>query len=276
MGREPTGIRLQKVIAGAGLASRRGAETLIQDGRVTVNGKIVSVLGSRADPDVDDIRLDGRRVPPVVRRRYLLLNKPRGVITTRDDPERRRTVMDLLTDVRESVYPVGRLDYESEGLLLLTNDGDLAASLTHPRHGLERVYEARVRGVPDGGALKRLSRGVVLEGRRTSPATVSLLTAGRGRSGDQAVVRLTITEGRKRQVRQMCEAIGHPVVRLRRVRIGPIQDTGLKPGQYRDLAPGEIKALRRAVALTESDGESSPTPQRPTPSATPRARRRKQ
>jgi pseudouridine synthase len=138
------------------------------------------------------------------------------------------------------------------------------------------VYEARVRGVPDGGALKRLSRGVVLEGRRTSPATVSLLTAGRGRSGDQAVVRLTITEGRKRQVRQMCEAIGHPVVRLRRVRIGPIQDTGLKPGQYRDLAPGEIKALRRAVALTESDGESSPTPQRPTPSATPRARRRKQ
>lgn len=272
MGREPTGIRLQKVIAGAGLASRRGAETLIQDGRVTVNGKIVSVLGSRADPDVDDIRLDGRRVPPVVRRRYLLLNKPRGVITTRDDPERRRTVMDLLTDVRESVYPVGRLDYDSEGLLLLTNDGDLAASLTHPRYGLERVYEARVRGVPDGGALKRLSRGVVLEGRRTSPATARLLTAGRGRSGDQAVVRLTITEGRKRQVRQMCEAIGHPVVRLRRVRIGPIQDTALRPGQYRDLAPGEIKALRRAVVLAESDGEPSPTEQRPAP----RARRRKQ
>jgi pseudouridine synthase len=174
--------------------------------------------------------------------------------------------------VRESVYPVGRLDYDSEGLLLLTNDGDLAASLTHPRHGLERVYEARVRGVPDGGALKRLSRGVVLEGRRTSPATARLLTAGRGRSGDQAVVRLTITEGRKRQVRQMCEAIGHPVVRLRRVRIGPIQDTALRPGQYRDLAPGEIKALRRAVVLAESDGEPSPTEQRPAP----RARRRKQ
>jgi len=276
MGREPTGIRLQKVIARAGLSSRRGAETLIQDGRVTVNGKIVSVLGSRADPDVDDIRLDGRRVPPVVRRRYLLLNKPRGVMTTRDDPERRRTVMDLLTDVHESVYPVGRLDYDSEGLLLLTNDGDLAASLTHPRNGLERVYEARVRGVPDGGALKRLSRGVVVEGRRTSPATASLLAAGRGRSGDQGVVRITITEGRKRQVRQMCEAVGHPVVRLRRVRIGPIQDTALRPGQYRNLAPGEIKALRRAVALTESDGESSPTTQRPTPRATPGARRRKQ
>ena len=193
---EPTGIRLQKVIATAGLASRRAAETLIKDGRVTVNGTVVSELGSRADPELDDIRLDGRRVPQVGRRRYLLLNKPRAVMTTRHDPERRRTVMDLLTDVRESVYPVGRLDYDSEGLLLLTNDGDLAAKLTHPRHGLERVYEARVRGVPDGGALKRLARGVMVEGRRTSPATASLLTAGRGRNGDQGVVRLTITEGR--------------------------------------------------------------------------------
>jgi len=270
---EPTGIRLQKVIATAGLASRRAAETLIKDGRVTVNGTVVSELGSRADPELDDIRLDGRRVPQVGRRRYLLLNKPRAVMTTRHDPERRRTVMDLLTDVRESVYPVGRLDYDSEGLLLLTNDGDLAAKLTHPRHGLERVYEVRVRGVPDGGALKRLARGVMVEGRRTSPATASLLTAGRGRNGDQGVVRLTITEGRKRQVRHMCDAVGHPVVKLRRVRIGPIQDAALRPGRYRDLTAGEVAALRRAVARAEQ--ETEPTPTAPTPTAPGRARSRK-
>jgi 23S rRNA pseudouridine2605 synthase len=274
MATEPTGIRLQKVIATAGLASRRAAETLIQDGRVTVNGKIVSALGSRADPEVDDIRLDGRRVPQVGRRRYLLLNKPRAVMTTRDDPERRRTVMDLLTDVRESVYPVGRLDYDSEGLLLLTNDGELAARLTHPRHGLERVYEARVRGVPDSGALKRLAQGVMLEGRRTSPAKASLLAAGRGRSGDQGVVRLTITEGRKRQVRQMCEAVGHPVVRLRRVRFGPIQDDALRPGRYRDLAPGEVAALRRAVARAESATDTTSTAPGPPPRPAPRSRTR--
>lgn len=273
MAADPTGIRLQKVIATAGLASRRAAETLITDGRVTVNGTVVSELGSRADPEVDDIRVDGRRVPQVGTRRYLLLNKPRGVMTTRHDPERRKTVMDLLADVRESVYPVGRLDYDSEGLLLLTNDGDLAAKLTHPRHGLERVYEARVRGVPDSGALKRLARGVMVEGRRTSPATASLLTAGRGRNGDQGVVRLTITEGRKRQVRHMCDAIGHPVVRLRRVRIGPIQDTALRPGRYRDLRAGEVAALRRAVAQAER--ESDTTPIASTTGAPGRARSRK-
>ena len=273
MATDPTGIRLQKVIATAGLASRRAAETLITDGRVTVNGAVVSELGSRADPEVDDIRLDGRRVPQVGRRRYLLLNKPRGVMTTRADPERRKTVMDLLVDVRESVYPVGRLDYDSEGLLLLTNDGDLAAKLTHPRHGLERVYEARVRGVPDAGALKRLARGVMVEGRRTSAATASLLTAGRGRNGDQGVVRLTITEGRKRQVRHMCDAVGHPVVRLRRVRIGPIQDAALRPGRYRDLTAGEVAALRRAVAQTGHERDTIPAASMP--GATGRARSRK-
>ena len=245
------GVRLQKVIATAGLASRRAAETLMREGRVTVNGAVVSTLGARANPETDDIRVDGRRVGRVGRRRYLLLNKPRGVVTTRDDPQRRRTVMDLLSGVRESVYPVGRLDYDSDGLLLLTNDGDLAARLTHPRYGLERVYEARVRGVPDAMAVKRLARGVMLEGRRTAPATAGLVRAGRSLHGDQAVLRISITEGRKRQVRHMCEAIGYPVVRLRRVRIGPIQDKTLRPGQFRDLSPGEVAALRRAVALGE-------------------------
>ena len=246
----PPGVRLHKVIAVAGVASRRGAETLMRDGRVTVNGVVVSTPGARVDPETDDIRVDGRRVGLGGKRRYLLLNKPRGVVTTRDDPQRRRTVMDLLAGVRESVYPVGRLDYDSAGLLLLTNDGDLAARLTHPRHGLERVYEARVRGVPDAGALKRLAHGVLLEGRRTSPATASLVRAGRGLHGNQAVIRIIITEGRKRQVRHMCEAIGHPVMRLRRVRIGPIDDKTLRPGQFRDLTPAEVTALRHAV---ESD-----------------------
>jgi len=252
------GVRLQKVIAAAGVASRRAAETFMREGRVTVNGAVVSTLGARADPEVDDIRVDGRRVGRVGRRKYLLLNKPRGVVTTRDDPQGRRTVMDLLSGVRESVYPVGRLDYDSEGLLILTNDGDLAARLTHPRHGLERVYEARVRGVPDASSLKRLARGMTLEGRRTAPATANLVRTGRGQRGDQAVVRITITEGRKRQVRRMCEAIGHLVVRLRRVRIGPIQDKALRLGQFRDLSPGEVTALRRAVASVETSAGPAP------------------
>ena len=255
---EREGVRLQKLIAVAGVASRRAAETLMREGRVTVNGTVVSTLGARANPETDDIRVDGRRVSQGGKRRYLLLNKPRGVVTTRDDPQGRRTVMDLLSGVRESVYPVGRLDYDSDGLLLLTNDGDLAARLTHPRHGLERVYDARVRGVPDGMALKRLARGIMLNGRRTAPATASLVRAGRGLRGDQAVVRITITEGRKRQVRHMCEAIGHPVMRLRRVRIGPIQDTTLRPGQFRDLTPGEVTALRRAVASEASAAPKAP------------------
>ena len=258
------GVRLQKLIATAGVASRRAAETLMREGRVTVNGVVIATPGSRAHPDTDDIRVDGRRVSLGGTRRYVLLNKPRGVVTTRDDPQRRRTVMDLLSGVRESVYPVGRLDYDSDGLLLLTNDGDLAARLTHPRYGLERVYEARVRGVPDATALKRLARGVVLDGRRTGPAAASLVRVGRGLRGNQAVVRITITEGRKRQIRHMCEAIGHPVMRLRRVRIGPIQDKALRPGQFRDLTAGELTALRHAVA-----SEASPVDRRA--SASPKA-----
>ena len=250
----PDGVRLQKLIAAAGIASRRAAESLMREGRVTVNGAVVSTPGAKADPAADDIRVDGRRVG-AGRRRYLLLNKPRGVVTTRDDPERRRTVMHLLSGVREAVYPVGRLDYDSEGLLLLTNDGELAARLTHPRHRVERVYEARVRGVPDASALRRLAGGVVVSGRRTLPATASLVSAGRGRAGDQSLIRIGVTEGRKRQIRHMCESVGHPVVRLRRVAIGPVRDRTLRPGQFRDLTPAELAALRRAV-----DGEPPLSP----------------
>src|SRR5947208_5072276 len=159
--------RLQKILSQAGVASRRASEQLMLDGRVTVNGEAVRELGTKADPARDDIRVDGRRIKIAERRRYLLLNKPRGYVTTRSDPERRPTVIDLLRGIPDYVYPVGRLDYDSEGLLILTNDGDLAARLTHPRHGVPRVYEARVLGTPDDHDVTRLSKGLVIDGRRT-------------------------------------------------------------------------------------------------------------
>src|SRR3989442_11859594 len=161
--------RLQKIISQAGIASRRASEQLMLDGRVSVNGVTVRELGTKADAARDDIRVDGRRVKLPERHRYLLLNKPKGYVTTRSDPQRRPTVIDLLHGVKDYVYPVGRLDYDSEGLLLLTNDGDLAARLTHPRHGVPRVYEARVLGVPDAHDLDRLGRGIVIGGGATKP-----------------------------------------------------------------------------------------------------------
>jgi 23S rRNA pseudouridine2605 synthase len=275
-------VRLQKIISTAGVASRRAAEKLIVEGRVSVNGDTVRELGSKADPDTDEIRVDGRRVKHAQRLRYFLLNKPRGYVTTRSDPEKRRTVLDLLRGVREYVYPVGRLDFDSEGLLILTNDGDLAATLTHPRHEVERVYEAQVLGVPDAHDIDRLSRGIVIEGRRTSPAHVELV--GRRSDGDTSVLRVTIHEGRTRQVRKMCDAIGHPVRALRRVRIGPIVDKNLRLGSYRELTSDEVRRLKSSAKKTSpsstpsrpgrasSPGTSS-TPGRPGTPSTPRAQR---
>src|SRR5437764_10069520 len=173
------------------------------EGRVTVNGQTIRELGTKADPSRDDIRVDGRRVKVAEHHRYLLLTKPRGYVATRSDPQRRPTVIDLLGGVREYVYPVGRLDFESEGLLILTNDGDLAARLTHPSHGVARVYEARVLGVPDERDIERLSRGILIDGRRTQPADIRLLP--HKRDADHATLQLTIREGRNRQVRNMCE-----------------------------------------------------------------------
>src|SRR5918992_3345694 len=167
-------IRLQKILSQAGVSSRRAAEKLMAEGRVSVNGKTIFELGTKADPAKDDIRVDGRRIKSAERPRYILLNKPRGYVTTRSDEKRQKTVLDLLGGVREYVYPVGRLDYDTEGLLLLTNDGDLAAALTHPRHGVERTYEARVAGTPDEEAIARLRMGIPLDGRRTLPADVTL------------------------------------------------------------------------------------------------------
>jgi 23S rRNA pseudouridine2605 synthase len=234
--------RLQKILSQAGIASRRAAEKLIADGRVSVNGQTIREMGVKADPTVDDIRVDGRRVKSAERPRYILLNKPKGYVTTRSDPQRRPTVIDLVSGVREYVYPVGRLDYDSEGLLLLTNDGDLAARLTHPRHGVERTYEARVAGMPDADALDRLRRGIPLDGHRTLPAKVVLVHEKR-RDGN-GLLRITIREGRNRQVRRMCEAVGHPVRTLRRTRIGPLADGSLGVGQWRDLTRGEVEKLK--------------------------------
>jgi pseudouridine synthase len=236
-------VRLQKLLAQAGVASRRAAERLIAEGRVSINGVTVREMGTKA-LESDDIRVDGRRIRAAERKRYLLLNKPSGVVTTRKDPQRRRTVLDFLPGIREYVYPVGRLDFDTEGLLLLTNDGDLAAMLTHPRHGVERTYEARVAGIPDDRALERLRTGIPLDGRRTLPADVWLLNAGR-RDKD-GIVRITIREGRNRQVRRMLEAVGHPVQVLKRTRIGPISDRHLKPGTWRELTEDEVRRLRRA------------------------------
>lgn len=241
--------RLQKILSTAGVASRRLSEQLIVEGRVSVNGKTTTQLGTKADPAVDEIKVDGRRIKLEQRKRYVLLNKPRGYITTRSDPEGRPTVMDLMKGVKEYIYPVGRLDYDSEGLLLLTNDGELAARLTHPRHEVEKVYEARVKGVPDDRALERLARGVPIEGRRTAPARIRASEPFAKGSGEQTIIEISIHEGRQRQVRKMFDAVGHPVVRLKRVRIGPLEDPDMPIGHWRELTPQELAKLRRTAGL---------------------------
>jgi pseudouridine synthase len=274
--------RLQKILSQAGVASRRAAERLIAEGRVTLNGKTVHEMGTKADGETDDIRVDGRRLRSPERKRYILLNKPAGYVSTRSDPQRRRTVIDLLAGVREYVYPVGRLDYETEGLLLLTNDGDLAARLTHPRHGVERSYEVRVAGMPDADALRQLREGIPLDGRRTLPAEATLLNARLGgegrpkglqpRQGEgrlkgpqprEGVLQITIREGRNRQVRRMCEAVGHPVRELARTRIGPLTDRRLKVGTWRELTADEVRTLQ---ALANRPAPTKP-PRRPRPAA---------
>jgi len=250
-GPKTDGERLQKILSQAGVASRRLAEELIAQGRVQVNGVTVTALGTKAHPGADEIKVDGRRIQSEQRKRYILLHKPRGYITTRSDPQGRPTVLDLLRGVREYIYPVGRLDYDSEGLLLLTNDGELAARLTHPRHEVDKVYEARVRGIPDEHVIERLAKGVTIEGRRTAPAKVRLIDAPNKRpsDNDQTRIELAIHEGRQRQGRKMFDAIGHPVVRLKRVRIGPIEDPDMPQGHWRELTPPEVARLQRAAGL---------------------------
>lgn len=238
--------RLQKILSAAGVASRRASEQMILEGRVTVNGDTVRELGTKADPQKDIIKVDGRRIKTVVRNRYIVLYKPKGYVTTRSDPEGRRTVMDLVGE-GDYIYPVGRLDYDSEGLLLLTSDGDLAARLMHPRHEVEKTYEVIVAGMPDVRALEKLKKGVFIEGGRTAPAHVHV---GSIVKGARPTTKLTIVihEGRNRQIRRMCSAVGLPVRELRRVRMGPIGLGRLKPGQWRDLTADEVRRLKHVAA----------------------------
>ena len=238
-------MRLNKLLSTAGIASRRAADELIRQGRVEVNGRVVAELGVKADPASDVIKVDGRRIKPPATRRYLLLNKPRGVVSTRTDPQRRTTVIDLAVKagIAGYLYPVGRLDYDSEGLIILTNDGEFAERVLHPRYELERTYEAEVEGVPDERDLNRLRHGIEIDGRRTRPARVKVLGVTRTRDGERARLEFVLREGRNRQVRHMCDAIAHPVARLKRTRIGRLTAQGLRPGDLRDLTQGEIKAL---------------------------------
>jgi len=245
-------IRLNKLLSMYGIASRRNADGLIAQGRVELNGKIVTELGTKAEPDRDDIRVDGRRLKVAPVKRYLLMYKPTGVMATRVDPQRRQTVIDLVAaaGVKGYFYPVGRLDYDSEGLIILTNDGEFAERVSHPRYELDRTYEAVVEGIPDERDLERLRKGMLIEGRRTLPARVKQLRVVSGKRGTQAVLEFVIREGRNRQVRKMCDAIAHPVAKLRRTRIGNVTDSVLRPGDFRDLTAGEIRELQRPRVRT--------------------------
>jgi 23S rRNA pseudouridine2605 synthase len=237
------GERLQKVLARAGIGSRRRCDALVEGGHVRVNDRVARP-GQRVDADRDHIAVDG--VPISVRPGlvYYLLNKPTGVVSTADDPQGRPTVVGLVPD-EPRVFPVGRLDVDTEGLLLLTNDGFLSHRLTHPSYGVEKEYLAKVEGTPSRGAVRRLREGVELDDGPTAPAQASLVAPD--------LIRLVIHEGRNRQVRRMCEAIGHPVVRLVRHRIGPIRDRSLRPGSWRALTVDEVRALERAVQAAEAD-----------------------
>ena len=234
----PDGERLQKVLARAGQGSRRVCEELIADGRVTVDGE-VAILGRRVDVATARVEVDGILLPVAPDLVYYLLNKPGGVIATSADPQGRPTVTDLVPD-EPRVFSVGRLDQGTEGLLILTNDGSLAQLLAHPSHGVDKEYVVEVEGgTPTPGALRQLRQGVELHDGRTAPAAVGVLAPG--------VLRIVIHEGKNRQVRRMCDAIGHPVRRLVRTRIGPLRDTGLAPGQWRPLAASEVRALAGAA-----------------------------
>ncbi|GAC1310658.1 MAG: pseudouridine synthase [Acidimicrobiales bacterium] len=240
----PEGERLQKVLARAGVGSRRACEELIAAGRVRVNGAVAD-LGRRVDVQGDEIEVDGALVAVAEGLVHYLVNKPLGVVCTVDDPEGRPTVVSLVPS-EPRVYPVGRLDVATEGLIVVTNDGPLTHRLTHPRFGVEKEYVAEVGGRPSPGVLRALRNGVDLEDGRTAAAKVSLLS--------ETVLRITIHEGRNRQIRRMCEAVGHPVNRLVRTRIGPISDTRLAPGAWRTLGPVEVRSLAEVAGLEGRSG----------------------
>ena len=243
--------RLQKLIARSGLCSRRAAEALLTEGRVTVNGAAAR-LGDKADPETDAIAVDGKPLTFAEPMVYLMLNKPRGYVTTLSDELGRRCVTDLLTGVEERVYPIGRLDRNSEGLLLFTNDGELANRIMHPASHINKVYRVTVRPDITDEQAAELSAGVKIgENTTTLPATVLILEKQPGR----VVLQITISEGKNRQIRRMCEAVGLEVVRLKRIAVGPIKLGMLQPGHWRDLKPAELIALRGAITKAGGSGE---------------------
>ncbi|MDD5543301.1 MAG: pseudouridine synthase [Acidobacteriia bacterium] len=247
--------RLQKILAEAGICSRRAAESLIQTGCVSVNGEIITRLGSKADPDHDHIQVNGRRLSGPQPKVYILLNKPKGVVCTLFDPENRRRVVDLLPHLKARVYPVGRLDYHSEGLLLLTNDGEFAQIIMKGGSRCPKTYHVKVKGRLAPAALERLRAGVVLEGRRTARAKIELQ-----RDAPNAWYQVTLVEGRNQQIRRMFEQAGHPVEKLKRVRIGFLEDKKLGLGEYRTLTPQEVARFKK---LREGPLAAPPSHRRP-------------
>jgi 23S rRNA pseudouridine2605 synthase len=249
--------RLQKIIAQAGVASRREAEELIREGRVTINGKVADELGTKADPERDHVKVDGKLITGLEEKRYILLNKPREVMTTVEDPEGRKTVVGLIRGVKERIYPVGRLDYHSEGLIVLTNDGDLAFKVAHPSQGSVKTYHVKVRGVPDERMVDKLRRGITIDGKRTLPCEIDRMkTTGRSDAEGNSWFEIRLREGRTQQIRRMFQALGHPVSKLKRIAIGPIEDSRLAPGEWRELSPQEVRLL----AEVKDPRQSQPRP----------------
>ncbi|MBK5259106.1 MAG: rRNA pseudouridine synthase [Thermoanaerobaculia bacterium] len=242
--------RLQKIIAHAGFASRREAEVMIREGRVTVNGKIVTELGTRADAARDHVKVDGKLITRAETHRYILLYKPKEVMTTVVDPQGRRTVIDLVRGIRERIYPVGRLDFHSEGLVLLTNDGELAFKVSHPTHGSVKTYHVKVRGVPEDRVVEKLQRGITIESKRTLPCEITRMkTTGKSIDEGNSWFEVKLREGRTQQIRKMFKAMGHPVSKLKRVAIGPLSDPKLTPGVWRELTRQEVKMLETMKEL---------------------------
>ena len=256
-------VRLQKLIAGTGIASRRKAEEMIAAGRVTVNGKVVTELGTKVDPVRDHVKVDGKHISAAQPFVYLILNKPKNVMSTLDDPGGRTTVKDYLRGVSVRVFPVGRLDFDSEGLMLLTNNGDLAQALLHPRYHVPKTYLIKVKGVLTDDEITRLEQGVKLEDGMTSPASVKKVRKVEANSW----LEITIREGRKHQVKRMLESVGHPVIKLMRIRMGPLSLGALEPGEFRFLTDREANALRelveQRVASVERGEEPDVRPKRP-------------
>ena len=238
-------IRLQKYLANAGVCSRRAAEVLIRSGRVSIDGEIVTELGSKVDPYTNEIRVDKTRILWEKSPIYLLLNKPKGFLTTVSDPYGRTTVMDLLERIPGRVYPIGRLDKDSEGLLLFTNDGALAHRLLHPSHKISKTYHVTVRGRPLKAILDLLRQGIEIEGKKTLPCEMSVMETTRR----STVLEIVLKEGRKRQIRLMLNKVHHPVIRLIRIKMGPLSLGKLLPGKYRILTDSEVKSMKKAVGL---------------------------